>query len=166
MQRSLEEIISYMEDRFRPYEIFDRQMRKITRELMELGYTLEEITRGVNAFLVKLEPAGTDLRHREKTLRRSASFRILDSTERRWLGRDAVGYLYLLQSAGMIDDLEREEIIGFIVDNEIEVEDGEQLQAVLMDMVLDQELGEEGVEFPAEDDLERMWHNFRRKKLH
>ena len=56
MQKNLEEIISYMENKFRPYEMFEQQVKQITRELMELGYTLEEITRGINTYLLQLEP--------------------------------------------------------------------------------------------------------------
>jgi uncharacterized protein Smg (DUF494 family) len=168
VQRNLEEIISYMENKFRPYEVFEQQMKQITRELMELGYTLEEITRGVNAYLLQLEPKGSDVRYREKYFQRVKSFRILDPSESRYIGRDAYGYLCLIRGLGLIGEEETEDLINYITDNKIEVEDGEQLQSVMMDLVLDDE-GEEDLSFTEDKnpkDKPPLWHNFRNKRLH
>jgi len=168
VQRNLEEIISYMENKFRPYEMFEQQVKQITRELMELGYTLEEITRGINTYLLQLEPQGSDLRYQEKYLQRVKSFRILDSSESRYIGRDAYGYLCLIRGLGLISEEETEELISYITDNGIEVRDGEQLQSVMMDLVLDND-GEEDISF-TEDRSQKnrppLWHNFRKRRLH
>jgi len=169
VQSNLEEIISYMEDKFRPYEVFDRQMKRITHELIDLGYTLDEITRGINAYLLQLEPLSTDMRYREKGLRRERSFRILDGSESRFIGRDAYGYLYLLREIGLVNAEETEEIINYIVENKIEVDTGEQLQSILVNMVLDSEFDERLSGDNEEEQNEfrnQFWHNFRKKRLH
>ena len=93
MQNNVEEIISYMNENFSSYEIFERQVRQITRELMELGYTLEEITRGINAYLVQLEPESSDKPRGTKRTARQKTYRVLDTAERRYIGRDAYGLL-------------------------------------------------------------------------
>lgn len=168
MQSNLDEIISYMQNKFRPYEVFERQVKQITRELMDLGYTLEEITRGINAYLLQLEPQGSDIRYREKYFQRVKSFRILDSSESRYIGRAAYGNLCLMRGLGLISELETEELINFITDNKIEVENDEQLQSVIMDLVLDDD--EEGGFSLTEDreqkDKPPFWHSFRKKRLH
>ncbi|MEA1997646.1 MAG: hypothetical protein U9N45_08390, partial [Gemmatimonadota bacterium] len=74
VQRNLEEIVSYMEDRFRRYELFDRQMKRITSELLEFGYSLDEITRGINSYLLHLEPLSSDYRYKRKGMSREHSF--------------------------------------------------------------------------------------------
>ena len=168
MQRNLEEIISYMENKFRPYEMFEQQVKQITRELMELGYTLEEITRGINTYLLQLEPKGSDLRYQEKFFQRVKSFRILDSSESRYIGRDAYGYLCLIRGLGLISEEETEELISYITDNGIEVLDGEQLQSVMMELVLDND-GEEDISFTGDrirKNRPPLWHNFRKRRLH
>jgi len=169
VQRNLEEIMTYVEDNFRLYELFERQMKQITRELMDLGYTLDEITRGINAYLLQLEPLSSDIRFREKILKRERSFRILDESESRYISRDAYGFLCQLRDLGLINREETEELIDYIVENRIEVENGEQLQSILMDMVLESET-ESGNMYPAEEDpLEEKpqhWHNFRKRRLH
>lgn len=168
MQRNLEEIISYMQNKFRPYELFEQQMKQISRELMELGYTLEEITKGINVYLLQLEPQGSDVRYREKYFQRVKSFRILDRSETRYIGRDAYGSLCLMRGLGLISEEETEELIDYITDNKIEVENGEQLQSVMMDLVLEDE-GEGDVslvEDRDQKDKSPLWHNFRNKRLH
>ena len=168
MQRNLDEIISYMQIKFRPYEIFERQMKQITRELMELGYTLDEITRGINAYLLQLEPKSSDLRYREKFLQRERSFRILDSSESRYIGRDAFGYMCLLRGLGMVTAEETEELINYIVENRIEVETGDELQAIMIDLVLDSDSNSEMAGEDSEGEREErsvLWHNFRKRRL-
>ena len=168
MQKNLEEIISYMENKFRPYEMFEQQVKQITRELMELGYTLEEITRGINTYLLQLEPQGSDLRYQEKHLQQVRSFRILDSSESRYIGRDAYGYLCLIRGLGLISEEETEELISYITDNGIEVRDGEQLQSVMMELVLDND-GEEDISFTearSQKNRPPLWHYFRKRRLH
>jgi len=169
LQRNLEEIISYMQDKYRPFEVFDRQMKQITRELMELGYTLEEITKGINAYLLQLEPQSSDVRYREKYFQRVKSFRILDPSESRYIGRDAYGYLCLIRGLGMISGEETEELIDYITENKIEVENGEQLQSLMMNLVLDNIDSDGDVSLSGEkegEDNPQFWHNFRNKRLH
>jgi len=168
VQSNLEEIISYMENKFRPYEVFERQMKQITSELMELGYTLEEITKGINAYLLQLEPKGSDVRYRERDFQNVKSFRILDPSESRYIGRDAYGYLCLVRSLGLISEEEIEDFINYITDNKIEVEDAEQLQSMMMDLLLEGE-GEENLSFTEDEnriDKPPLWHSFRKKRLH
>ncbi len=168
MQSNLEEIISYMQNKFSPYEVFKQQMKQITRELMELGYTLEEISRGINAYLLQLEPQGSDMRYREKYFQRVKSFRILDRSESRYIGRDAYGYLCLMRGLSLINEEETEELIDYITDHKIEVENGEQLQSVMMALVLDDD--EEEDVFLTEDRDQKgkplLRRNFRNKRLH
>jgi len=169
LQRNLEEIISYMQDKYRPFEVFDRQMKQITRELMELGYTLEEITKGINAYLLQLEPQSSDVRYREKYFQRVKSFRIRDPSESRYIGRDAYGYLCLIRGLGMISGEETEELIDYITENKIEVENGEQLQSLMMNLVLDNIDSDGDVSLSGEkegEDNSQFWHNFRNKRLH
>ena len=128
MQRTLDEIVSYMEDKFRPYDLFNRQMKQITRDLVELGYSLEEITKGINTYLLQLEPKSFDQRKQEKYLQRTPTFRILDASERRYIGRDAYGYLCLLRGLGMLGLEETEELIAYIIENKIDVESSEHVQ--------------------------------------
>ena len=139
MQGNLEDIISYMNNRFRTYEVFEPQLRTITRELMERGYTLDEIIQGINAYLLQLEPVSTDSRTREKNPQRSRTFRVLDEQESMRIGPGAHGNLWLMREMGMLSPQETEEIIAYIVENELDVESGEQLQMVMMDLILDQE---------------------------
>ena len=141
MQGNVEEIISYMNVRFRTYEVFEPQLRNITRELMERGYTLEEIIKGINAYLVQLEPLSTDSRSLEKNPGRDLTFRVLDREEAALIGRDAQGYLWLMREMGLLSPGETEEIIAYIVENELEVESGEELQMVMMDLILDRAAG-------------------------
>ena len=168
MQRNLDEIISYMQDKFRPYDLFDRQLKQITRDLMERGYTLDEITRGINAYLLQLKPGSSDLRYRERTLQRERTFRILDSSESRYISRDAYGYLCLLRGLGLISTEETEELINYVVENQIEVQDGEELQSVMMDLVSENEMeGEINLDNKKElEDRPVLWHNFRKRRLH
>jgi len=155
---NVEEIITYMNSRFRTYEVFERQLRNITRELMERGYTLDEIVKGINAYLLQLEPQSTDSRQREKNLSRARSFRVLDESEARRIGPGAQGYLWLMREMGMLNPQECEEIITYILENELEVESGEQLQGVMMDLILDQDAEREGLieasDFSGFDDFE------------
>jgi uncharacterized protein Smg (DUF494 family) len=169
VQRSLEEIISYMEDKFRPYEVFEHQMRRITRELMELGYTLDEITKGINAYLLQLEPMSSDIRKQEEVVQRERSYRVLDDSEKRYIGRDAYGYLYLLREMGLISSRETENIISYILENKVEVENGEQMQSIMLDMVLNTDYNENqssGEEEEKNEENNKFWHNFRKKRLH
>ncbi|MBN2287862.1 MAG: DUF494 family protein [Candidatus Glassbacteria bacterium] len=140
MQRNLEEIISYMNERFRPYEVFDKQLKRITRELMERGYTLDEITRGVNTYLLQLEPAGSDYKERqEEPPKREPNLRVLDIAESRWIRPGAYGYLCLLREMGLLNHQETEELIGYIVENELELESGEDLQQIMLEMIFEGE---------------------------
>jgi uncharacterized protein Smg (DUF494 family) len=143
MQNNVEEIISYMNKNFSSYEIFERQVRQLTRELMELGYTLEEITRGINAYLVQLEPESSDMPRGAKRAKSQRTFRVLDPSERRYIGRDAYGYLCLLRELGLVNQEETEELIGYITGNRIEVDNGEHLQAVMMELMIDPEYDED-----------------------
>ncbi len=153
MQRELEEIISYMSEKFRPYEVFEKQLKRITRELIERGYTMEEITRGVNAYLLQLEPMSSDYPNpQEKPGRRDFNFRILDITESRWIGPGAYGYLCLLRELGLLSHHETEEIVRYVVENEIELESGEDLQQIMLEMIFDS--GIEGKGFYAGEDYE------------
>ncbi|MEA2064635.1 MAG: DUF494 family protein [Gemmatimonadota bacterium] len=151
MERNVEEIITYMSEKFRQYEVFNKQLKQITSELIERGYTLEEITRGVNAYLLQLEPAGTDARGTvtEKTLRPERSFRVLDSEESRWIGPGAYGYMCLLRELGLLNHQETEEIIHYIVDNEIDSVTGEDLQQVILEMIFDS--GVERISFSKDE---------------
>ena len=163
VERNVDEIISYMQNKFRPYEIFEHQMKKITHELMELGYTLDEITRGINAYLLQLEPESSDQRRKEKSPARELTFRVLERGESRYIGRDAYGYLCLLRGLGLVSRDETEELIGYIVENEIEVEDGEGLQSVMLDL-MSAGGGEEELD---DDDQQRGHgrHGFRNRRL-
>jgi uncharacterized protein Smg (DUF494 family) len=148
-----------MNENFSSYEIFERQVRQITRELMELGYTLEEITRGINAYLVQLEPESCD---RPRGIKRNSSqltYRVLDSAERRYIGRDAYGYLCLLREMGLVNHDETEELINYITNNRIEVENSEQLQAVMMEMMMDPDY--EGSE--TDEESGELWQVFRKR---
>jgi len=142
---NVEEIITYMNDRFRTYEVFERQLRTITRELMERGYTLDEIVKGINAYLLQLEPQSTDSRQPEKNPSRARTFRVLDESEARRIGPGAHGYLWLMREMGMLSPQECEDIIAYIVDNELEVESSEHLQTVMMDLILDNDAAREGL---------------------
>jgi len=138
MQRDLEEIISYMSRMFRPYEVFEKQLKRITSELIERGYSLEEITRGVNAYLLQLEPVSADYPERQKEpVKRDLTFRVLDVSESRWIGTEAYGYLCLLRELGLLNSQETEEIIRYVVDNEIELESGDDLQQIMLEMIFD-----------------------------
>lgn len=139
MQGNVEEIITYMNKRFSAYEVFEPQLRNITRELIERGYTLDEIIQGINAYLLRLEPVSTDSRSREKDIRRSRTFRVLDERESMRIGPGAHGYLWLMREMGMLLPEEIEEIIAYIVENEMDVDSGEQLQMVMMDLILERE---------------------------
>ena len=138
MERNLEEIISYMSEKFRPYEIFEKQIKRITRELIERGYSLNEITRGVNAYLLQLEPVSSDYPDRqEKPGKRDLTFRVLDVTESRWIGPGAYGYMCLLRELGLLSHHETEEVIRYVLDNEIELNSGEELQQLILEMIFD-----------------------------
>ena len=138
MERNLEEIISYMSEKFRPYEIFEKQIKRITRELIERGYSLDEITRGVNAYLLQLEPVSSDYPDRqEKPGKRNLTFRVLDVTESRWIGPGAYGYMCLLRELGLLSHHETEEVIRYVLDNEIELDSGEELQQLILEMIFD-----------------------------
>ena len=133
-----------------PLGIFDKQLRNLTHELIELGYTLDEITEGVNAYLLQLDPKSSDrYRRRSKELKPEKSFRVLDFDERKYIGSGAYGYMCLLRELGLISMHETEEIISFILDNELFVEEGEQLQRIMMDMLL--ENGNDDMFFYLED---------------
>ncbi len=165
MQNNVEEIISYMSENFSSYEFFERQVRQLTRELMELGYTLEEITRGVNAYLVQLEPESSDKPRGVKRARRQRTFRVLDISERRYIGRDAYGYLCLLRELGLVNQDETEELIGYITGNRIEVDNGEHLQAVMMELMVDPEYDGD---YDERDESEQfsggaLWHALRKR---
>ena len=153
MERDLEEIISYMSEKFRPYEIFEKQIKRITRELIKRGYSLDEITRGVNAYLLQLEPVSSDNPDRqEKPEKRNLTFRVLDATESRWIGTGAYGYMCLLRELGLLSHQETEEIIRYVLDNEIELNSGEDLQQLILEMIFDSGIdgkllsGDEGYE--------------------
>ena len=153
MQRNLEEIISYMNEQFRPYEVFETQIRRITRELIERGYTLDEITRGVNTYLLHLEPVGSDHPGRQKEVqKRDRNFRILDVTESRWIGAGAYGYLCQLRELGLLNSQETEELIGYVVENEIELESRDDLQEIMLELIFDGEMEEEVLS--SDDDYE------------
>ncbi|MBW7996857.1 MAG: DUF494 family protein [Candidatus Glassbacteria bacterium] len=163
MQNNVEEIISYMNENFSSYEIFERQVRRVTRELMELGYTLEEITRGINAYLVQLEPKSSDRPRGAGRTGSQRTFRVLDTAERRFIGRDAYGYLCLIRELGLVNHDETEELIGYITSNRIEVDNSEQLQAVMMELLIDPEYDRD-----CGDDDENVgggesWHMFRKR---
>ena len=143
MQGNVEEIVTYMSVKFRTYEVFDSQLRTITRELIERGYTLEEIIKGINTYLLQLEPLSTDSRNREKNPARTRTFRILDESESRHIGPGAYGYLWLMREMGMLSHQETEDIIAYIVESELDVETGDQLQTVMMDLILGQEYYDE-----------------------
>ncbi len=162
MQNNVEEIISYMSENFSSYEIFERQVRQLTRELMELGYTLEEITRGINAYLVRMEPESSDM---PRGAKRQRTFRVLDVSERRYIGRDAYGYLCLLRELGLLNQEETEELIGYITGNRIEVDNGEHLQAVMMELMVDPEYDSD---YEEQDESEHfsggaLWHALRKR---
>ena len=153
MQRELEEIISYMSEKFRPYEVFEKQLKRITRELIDRGYTMEEITRGVNAYLLQLEPMSSDYPNpQDKPVKRDFNFRILDVTESRWIRPGAYGYLCLLRELGLLSHRETEEILRYVVDNEIELESGEDLQQIMLEMIFDS--GIEGKGFYVDEGYE------------
>ncbi len=165
MQNNVEEIISYMNENFSSYEIFERQVRQLTRELMELGYTLEEITRGINAYLVQMEPESSDKPRGAKRARRQRTFRVLDTSERRYIGRDAYGYLCLLRELGLVNQEETEELISYITGNRIEVDNGEHLQAVMMELMVEPEY--DGDYDEADDRVQfssgALWHTLRKR---
>ncbi|MFC1544837.1 DUF494 family protein [Gemmatimonadota bacterium] len=163
MQNNVEEIISYMNENFSSYEIFERQMRQITRDLMDLGYTLEEITRGINAYLVQLEPESSDRPRGIKRTARQRTYRVLDISERRFIGRDAYGYLCLLRELGLVNHDETEELIAYITSNRIEVDGSEQLQAVMMELMMDPDY--DGSDFDEENGSPGgdLWHMFRKR---
>lgn len=163
MQNNVEEIISYMNENFSSYEIFERQVRQITRELMELGYTLEEITRGINAYLLQLEPESSDMPRGSKRGGRQRTFRVLDPAERRFIGRDAYGYLCLLRELGLVNHDETEELIGYITSNRIEVDNSEHLQAVMMELMLDPEYGADYDEDDEDLGGVEKWPGFRKR---
>jgi len=166
VQNNVEEIISYMSENFSSYEIFERHVRQLTRELMELGYTLEEITSGINAYLVQLEPESSDRPRAAKNTRRQRTFRMLHSSERRYIGRDAYGYLCLLRELGLVNQDETEELIGYITGNRIEVDNSEHLQAVMMELMIDPDLDvdyDEDVIEAGEFSGGGPWHVFRKR---
>jgi len=165
VERNVDEIVTYMQDKFRSYEIFEHQMKKITRELMELGYTLDEITKGINAYLLQLEPGSSDLRRKEKSPVRELTFRVLDRTESRYIGRDAYGYLCLLRGLGLVSREETEDLIGYIVENQIEVEDGDGLQGVIMELMTETDAEEDPDTGDQEWGRSGGWHAFRKRRL-
>lgn len=163
MQNNVEEIISYMNENFSSYEIFEHQVRQITRELMELGYTLEEITRGINAYLVQLEPEGSDRPRGSKRSNRQRTYRVLDVSEKRYIGRDAYGYLCLLREMGLLNHDETEELIAYITVNRLEVDNSEHLQSVMMELMLDSEFEGEYDEHEEGQGSKGIWHVFRKR---
>jgi uncharacterized protein Smg (DUF494 family) len=142
VQGSVEEIITYMTDKFRTYEVFENQLKRITRELIERGYTLEEITKGINAYLLQLEPQSTDSGHREKIPGRERTFRVLDREESRRIAPKAFGYLLLLREMGMLSAEETEEIIHYITGSGMHVETGDEVQMVMLELLLESESGQ------------------------
>jgi uncharacterized protein Smg (DUF494 family) len=153
MERNLEEIISYMSEKFRPYEIFEKQIKRITRELIERGYSLDEITQGVNAYLLQLEPVSSDYPDRqENPEKRDLTFRVLDVTESRWIGPGAYGYMCLLREMGLLSHHETEEVIRYVMDNEIELNSGEELQQLILEMIFDS--GADGKLLGSDEDYE------------
>ncbi|MFC1537218.1 DUF494 family protein [Gemmatimonadota bacterium] len=136
MQNNLEEIISYMNEKFCQCGVFEKQLKQITGELIKRGYTLEEITRGVNTYLLQLEPISSDFTGLQEELpKKELSYRILDISESCWIGPGAYGYLCLLRELGLLNHQETEELIHYIVDNEFELESGEDLQQIMLEMI-------------------------------